>query len=245
MADQKITQLTDIGVPASTDILPVVSSPASSPVTKKVTSNNLFRVWRPWAGKIAAAFADGDPYYMISQMNALGSAPVNPTPTNITTSIARISYFILPADMTVNTIRYWGVGATTNIYRVALYKYSDLSRLMAETAFTTAANSWGAIGGGTLNISLLAGIVYFIAVSVNTTGTTAGIRSFTVAPAGGDWLTTLPSARPGNLDIDSGLFAGALGQFAVTTGALPNPAATLAVAGAWTGGMPAFFLDSV
>ncbi len=36
----------------------------------------------------------------------------------------------------------------------------------------------------------------------------------------------------------------ALGQFAVTSGALPDPAATLAVQGAWTGGMPAFFLDN-
>jgi hypothetical protein len=54
----------------------------------------------------------------------------------------------------------------------------------------------------------------------------------------------LPSARPGNLDADLGYVSSALGQFAVTTGALPNPAATLAVAGAWTGGMPAFFLDN-
>jgi hypothetical protein len=30
----------------------------------------------------------------------------------------------------------------------------------------------------------------------------------------------------------------------VTAGALPNPAATLANQGAWTGGMPAFFLDN-
>lgn len=33
-------------------------------------------------------------------------------------------------------------------------------------------------------------------------------------------------------------------QFAVTTGALPATAATLAIQAAWTGGMPAFFLDN-
>ncbi len=79
------------------------------------------------------------------------------------------------------------------------------------------------------------------------TGTTAGIGAFTIAGAANTpQRVVLPSAQPGNLAASGG-YAGSegnLGQFAVTNGALPNPAATLAVQAAWTGGMPAFFLDN-
>ena len=57
-------------------------------------------------------------------------------------------------------------------------------------------------------------------------------------------MQVLPKSFPGNLDIDLGYINGAFAQFAVTTGALPATAATIAVQGAWTGGFPAFWLDN-
>lgn len=41
MADQKITELTELTAPADADIVPIVDDPAGSPVTKKITRANL------------------------------------------------------------------------------------------------------------------------------------------------------------------------------------------------------------
>jgi len=170
---------------------------------------------------------------------------VSPTPTGITTSVARIAYFKLPVNLVVNKIRYFGVGATTNVYRVAIYNGDTLARLTAELAFTTVLSTWGAAGSG-LALTLTAGQLYFIAVAVNATGTTAGVLAYgdTVTATTG-MMAVLPKNWPGSLDVDvAAVPATAHAQFAVTTGALPNPANTIAVQSAWAGGMPAFFLDN-
>jgi hypothetical protein len=195
-----------------------------------------------WYGVVYGAWGDCDPQDLMD--HATTSGTVAPTPTNISTSVARIAYFVPPANITINRIRFFGVGATTNVYRVAIYNGDTLARLTAELAFTTAANTWGTAGSA-LNLSLTADQLYFIAVSVNATGTTAGILAFTptVAATTGQ-MTVLPKSFPGSLDIDSKYITGAFAQFAVTTGALPTTAATIATQAAWTGGMPAFWLDS-
>lgn len=242
MADTKITGLSALTTPADEDLVPIVDDPSGTPVTKKITLKDLIKIAYPWAGKIAGAYGNGDPGLLLALMQR--DANIAPTPTNIGTSVARCCFFKLPFDLTVNTIRYYGVGATTNVYRVAIYRYSDLARLMSETAFTTSANAWGAIGGS-LNVSLTKDTLYFIAVSVNATGTTAGIASIgdTLAATTGQ-IQTAPQSLPGNLDADAGYLNGYQFQFAVTSGALPDPAATLAAQAAWAGGMPAFFLDN-
>ena len=177
-------------------------------------------------------------------MATLGGS-VAPTPTNIGTSVARISYFRPPADIVVNKVRYYGVGATTSVYRVALYNGDSLARLTAEQAFTTVANAWGEIFSS-LGLTLSKDQLYFIAVAVNSTGTTAGVQSMSATPgATTGAVNVLPKSWPGNLDLDAGYMDGALGQFAVTSGALPDPAATIAAQPTnWTGGMPLFFLDN-
>lgn len=196
----------------------------------------------PWASQLVGTMNRGDPGLLMRQLQCAGN--VAATPTNISTSVARCSLFSLPWDMTVNTIRYYGVGAVTTTYRVAIYRYSDLARLMAETAFTTAANTWGA-AASSLSLALTKDTLYFIACSVNATGTTAGIgcAGGTVAATTGQ-IATAPNSLPGSMALSSGFLQGYYFQFAVTTGALPNPAATLAAQAAWTGGMPAFFLDA-
>lgn len=197
-----------------------------------------------WETQIIASVGAGQcsPAIAMQQLQRAGN--VAPTPTNISTSVARCSLFRPPQSITVNTIRFYGVGATTNVYRMAIYRYSDLARLMAETAFTTAASTWGTVTTG-LGLALTAGELYFAAVSVNATGTTAGIASIggTVAATTGQ-IATAPASLPGLLEPTQGDLDQYHFQFAVTTGALPDPAATLAAQAAWTGGMPVFFLEA-
>ena len=195
-----------------------------------------------WHGNIYGAMDGCDPAMMFRSMQMNGC--VAPTPTAITASIARCCLFRPPANITVNKIRFYGVGATTGIYRVGIYRYSTLARLAVVNDFNTSANAWGSAGSA-LGLALTAGVLYFVAVAVDTTGTTAGIAALgpTVAATTGR-IATAPQSLPGNLDADAGYLDGYCFQFAVTTGALPDPAATLAAQAAWTGGMPAFFLDN-
>jgi hypothetical protein len=165
------------------------------------------------------------------------------TPTNIGTTVARCSLFIPPVAITANRLRWYGVGAVTSIYTVALYRYSDLARLSSAFTITTAANAWGSVDLG--GIALSAGVPYFVACSANTTGTTAGIGCIgtTVAATTGQ-VAIAPGSLPGNLGVGNNYLGAYWFQFAVTAGALPNPAAALAAQAAWTGGMPAFWVDN-
>lgn len=197
---------------------------------------------QPWYGNLYAAYGRCDPQQMLRMATMSGS--IAATPTNIGTSVARISYFRPPADITVNKVRYYGVGSTTNVYRIAIYNGDTLARLLTETAFTTTANTWGEIGSS-LGLSLVKDQLYFIACSVNATGTTAGVlcMSTTVSTTTGG-INLVPKSWPGNLDLDAGYMDGAFAQGTVTTGALPDPFPTVASFTAWTGGMPLFFLDA-
>lgn len=193
-------------------------------------------------GIVAGGYGDGNPSTLLSMVQNNGI--VSATPTNITASIARCCFFKLPFDLLVNKIRFYGVGATTTIFRTAIYRYSTGARLTNELAFTTAANTWGSVGDN-LNVQLSADTLYYMACSVNTTGTTAGPVCFgpTIAATTGV-IATAPQSLPVNLDVDNGYIYSYNFQFAVTAGALPATAPALAALAAGTGGVPAFWLDS-
>jgi len=194
-----------------------------------------------YLGVVAGLLGNADPNRTFFEMQRAGN--IAATPTNISVSVARCSLFRLPVGLTLNRIRYYGVGATTNVYRVAIYRYSDLARLTTELAFSTTANTWGSVDAG--GVALSANTLYFAAVAVNATGTTPGpscIGTTTAATTG--QIQSTPAALPGSLSAGSGYIDNYNFQFAVTTGALPATAATLALAAAWTGGFPALFLDS-
>ena len=196
----------------------------------------------PWAGKVISCQRDGNPNYSISQMQLAGN--VAPTPTNIGATIARCELFRPAYDITVNRVRWYGVGAVTSIYTMAIYRWSDLARVSEQFTITTAASTWGSAAPASA-FTLTAGAIYFLAVSANTTGTTAGIGAVggTTAAATG-LISTAPGALPGNMDMDSAILSSFRFQFAVTAGAMPATAATPAAPAAWTGGMPMFWLDN-
>jgi hypothetical protein len=201
-------------------------------------------------GVIAGAYGDGDPSKLLSmcQNNGVGAA----TPTFITVTVARCSFFRLPFNMTVNKIRFYGVGATTAIYHAALYRFSDLVRLTDDFNFDTAANTWGSIGDN-LGLSLTANTLYFMACGVDSTGTTAGILTFS---SGSSYtsqtgaIAVIPGDKKmaGSLGIDNGNIQSYLFQMTVSflAGGLVNPATIDIIKGqgAWSGGIPAFWLDS-
>jgi hypothetical protein len=195
-----------------------------------------------WHGKLHWAYGRCDPQQGLRMAQMAGTTAV--TPTNLATTVARISYFRPPANITVNRIRYYGVGATTNIYQCAIYNGDTLARLTAQLTSTTAAATWGTLGSS-LGLSLTVDQLYFAAVSVNATGTTAGMLC--VAPtivATTGQIAVLPKSWPGNVDIDLGYIDGGFAQFATSAGALPDPAATIATQAAWSGGFPLLLLDN-
>jgi len=193
-----------------------------------------------WRGVIVGCAGDGNPNTLLTQACAGTIIPM--TPTLLTISLARISYFKLDTAITFNKVRFFGIGVTTNIYQLAIYNADTLARIWTSGTFSTASQTWGSIGSA-INITLAANQLYFIAVSVNTTGTTAGILCFGATTTR---IGVLPKNWPGSLDVDANIVypPSAQGQFAVTTGALVNPANTIAALGTMACGFPAIFLDS-
>jgi len=152
---------------------------------------------------------------------------------------------MLDTALTVNRIRWYGIGAVTGVYHVAIYRNSDGARMTADLEITTALNAWGSVSvsGG---VALAANTLYFIALSADTTGTTAGIRSFgPTFVAATSLIGVIPTSWPGNLALAAAKTPpNCYAQFAVTAGVLPATAPARSVQAAWTGGMGAFFLDN-
>lgn len=198
----------------------------------------------PWDGKIVGAAGDGNPITLLQAAHLADVASASPT--NITTALARICYFRLPADLTVNKIRYYGISITSGVFFTAIYNADTLARLTAELGADTGTQTWGAAGSG-LNLPLVANQLYFIALSVKSTGAQVAFLGFTNTAQGTrNRIAILPKSWPGSLDADAGFVPTfGFGQFAVTVGALPNPANTIAVqSDPSTGSFPAFFLDN-
>ncbi|MEI6821007.1 MAG: hypothetical protein WCL51_03670 [Bacteroidota bacterium] len=192
-----------------------------------------------WKGKLHACDGDGDPNRLLLMMNM---NTIEMTPTLCTSTIARISYFRFDTAITFNKVRYFGIGITTGIHQLAIYNADTLARIWTSGTFTTAAQAWGSIGSA-INITLAANQLYFIAVSANAVGTTAGIKCYGATTGR---IGVLPKSWPGNLDIGLTVISpyAAEGQFTVTAGALPDPAATIALRDTRACGFPAIFLDN-
>ncbi len=196
-----------------------------------------------WEGHIAAAFGDGNPVDMIQHLMRAGNTGV--TPAQMTTTLARVSYFRLRTALTVNKIRYWGGQVVTGAYRIAIYNGDTLARVLTETTFDTPAAAWGEIGSS-LGLALSANQLYFLAVAVSSGASgNVGVTCFgQSATATNGALNALPKSWPGNLDADAGYIGAGFAGGAVTAGALPDPFPTVAAQAWTTGGMPMFFLDN-
>lgn len=198
-----------------------------------------------WHGAIYGAYNDCNPHELLKSLQIVGA--VSATPANIGTAAARVAYFKTPAAITINRIRFYGVGINTaGSYHVAIYNADTLVRLTADlTVPATVASAFQSIDLTGAPLALAAGQLYFIAVSATTAGTVAGIGCFSpnVSATTGA-VSVLPKNRPGNLNVDLPYVSSGFAQFAVVTGILPAAAAALTAQPAWTGGFPAFWLDN-
>lgn len=193
-----------------------------------------------WYGAFCSAQGDCDPILGLFLHNMLAVA--GPTPTGIGISVARCVQFIPPANITVNRIRLFGVGATTGLYKFAIYPAgAGSARTWESGAVNSAANTWLNISAE-LPITLTAGTKYWFCVTATSTGTTAGFRSL-AAPLGTTFWGA-DAAPLGGRTLNLPVFA----QFVVTAGAFPAsfPAiAAAAYSGGTTGSVPFALLDSV
>jgi len=193
-----------------------------------------------WAGKIIGCAGNGDPNIVLNGMAYTVPAD-HPTAATILQSRAIISYFRPKYDITVNKLRWYGKGSTTN-FRVAVYNGDTLARLHNALSITTSVDAWDSTA---LSLTLTAGQLYFIAITSNTnSGATYGPAAFTLK-----WNTnqinTLPKSWAGNLDADLAIHdAPMFGTFTLSSGVLPDPANTIAAVPTLTCGFPGFFLDN-
>lgn len=192
-----------------------------------------------WYGKFYATSGDGNPILQAQHENMLAVA--GPTPTGIGITIGRCVMFTPPANITVTNIRLFGVGATTSLYKFAIYPVgTSTTKVWDSGTITTVANTWNNITAG-LPVTLTAGTKYWWCVTVVATGTTAGFRS-EAAPLGTNyWGANV--APLGGTSLGLPVYA----QFTVTSpGVFPTtlPAiAAAAYAGGTTGSVPFGYLD--
>lgn len=191
-----------------------------------------------WYGKFYAARGDCDPVVQTLHENMLAVAA--PTPTNITASLARCVQFTPPTAITVTNIRLFGVGATTSLYKFAIYPVgSSTTKVWDSGTITTVANAWNNITAG-LPITLTAGTKYWWCVTVVSTGTVAGFRSES-APLGTNYYGA-NVAPLGGTSLGLPVYA----QFAVSTGVFPATLPAIAAAAysaGTTGTVPFGYLD--
>lgn len=190
----------------------------------------------PWHGTLYALWGTCDPTEYTSLMTVAGSV-AGPTPTGIGTTIARCVKFRPPANMTATKLYLFGVAATTNLYKFAIYRASDNTRVWESGVVSSPANAWQTITLASL--VLLANTDYWFCVTAAAVGTTAGYRSPSApfAPA----LFGAGAAPLGNTSYGIPAYA----QFAVTGGVFPAtlPALAAAVyAGGATGSVPFAFV---
>lgn len=191
----------------------------------------------PWYSVLYSNYGDCDLQKSLLLQNMLAIA--GPTPTQITTSIARCVRFTPPANITVVNVRLFGIAAVTSLYRIAIYPVGLGSSLLWSLSINAQLNTWMS---NSCSFNLVAGTKYWFCITTSGTGTTAGFRSLAAPLNAAFWGADVAPLGARNLSFP--VFA----QFAVTAGAFPAtlPAiAAAAYAGGTTGSVPFALLDSV
>lgn len=192
-----------------------------------------------WYGVLHATMADCNPIDQANLMHV--TAVAGPSPTGVTASIARCVLFKNPYSITIRHVRLFGIGATTGLYKFAIYpKTVGSARTWESGAINSAVNTWLDITAG-LPITLPIG-EYWFCVAVTATGTTAGFRSQPAPLGTNHWGTSVAPLGSRNLGLPEYV------QFAVTAGAFPVILPSLVAAsyaGGATGTVPFAWLDSI
>ncbi len=121
MADKKITELTELTVPASEDLLPIVDDPNGSPVTKKITVENLLSS-RVIGDYTALIYSDENYIYVVDREGTLIAGGADSLNVDDPTDFAEIFAYIINNTVRYPTIRVAAGNPANTDYVVYLIK---------------------------------------------------------------------------------------------------------------------------
>ena len=191
-----------------------------------------------WAGKLAVTFGNGNPDigYQLPKSSI--------APSNITTSIGRVSLFRLEYDILVDAIRaFTGNAVLSGAYKMALYRVSDGVRLTGELAFDVTAGGSIVLVAPGLNLSLSKNILYAAVLTVSSAASSStAILCITATNVAGN---DAPLAYAGKMDLDAfDYFSTGWGKVTLTGGALPTTLPTLQAPGLAQNQPPIFIMEA-
>jgi hypothetical protein len=169
MADKKVTQLTALTAPANTDLLLIIDDPAGSPVSKKITVEDLFGKTSGLSVTTVNLTSTGDTSLTANNFTLTTANNVTITKGVSINSSGADSDTKIASDNQTNMFYVDAsedkIGIMTNAPTEALDINSDAIRV--RTAQTPASGNNTAVGWGVGTISWDANYLYIAANSTN------------------------------------------------------------------------------
>jgi len=169
MADKKVTQLTALTAPANTDLLLIIDDPAGSPVSKKITVEDLFGTTSGLTVTTVNVTATGNATLAANNITLDATNNITLTRGTVINEDGADSDTRIESDNNANMVfvdaSADAVGIGTNAPTEALDVNSDAIRI--RTAQTPASSNNTALGWGVGTIAWDSSYLY-IAVDANT-----------------------------------------------------------------------------
>lgn len=169
MADKKVTQLTALTAPANTDLLLIIDDPAGSPVSKKITVEDLFGTTSGLTVTTVNVTATGNATLAANNITLDATNNITLTRGTVINEDGADSDTRIESDNNANMVfvdaSADAVGIGTNAPTEALDINSDAIRI--RTAQTPASSNNTALGWGVGTIAWDSSYLY-IAVDANT-----------------------------------------------------------------------------
>ena len=169
MADKKVTQLTALTAPANTDLLLVIDDPAGSPISKKITIEDLFGKTSTLSVSAINITSTGDTTLAANNFTIDSTTNITLTRGTVINEDGADSDTRIESDNQANMFFVDAsadkIGVMTNAPTEALDINSDAIRI--RTAQTPASGNNTAVGWGVGTIAWDADYLYLAANSTN------------------------------------------------------------------------------
>jgi hypothetical protein len=169
MADKKVTQLTALTAPANTDLLLIIDDPAGSPVSKKITVEDLFGKTSGLSVTTVNITSTGDTTLAANNFTIDSTTNITLTRGTVINEDGADSDTRIESDNQANMFFVDAsadkIGVMTNAPTEALDINSDAIRI--RTAQTPASGNNTAVGWGVGTIAWDANYLYLAANSTN------------------------------------------------------------------------------
>ena len=169
MADKKVTQLTALTAPANTDLLLVIDDPAGSPISKKITIEDLFGKTSTLSVSAINITSTGDTTLAANNFTIDSTTNITLTRGTVINEDGADSDTRIESDNQANMFFVDAsadkIGVMTNAPTEALDINSDAIRI--RTAQTPASGNNTAVGWGVGTIAWDANYLYLAANSTN------------------------------------------------------------------------------